>query len=145
MEASPDCQVSLTDPDARSMASQGKGTGIVGYNVQTAVDTQRHIIVAHEVTNVGRSFGRTIDFAVSYHTASARSCRRFPYAGMFLRICAAVFRSVSVSTLALCRLSASDAESLIVPAARPASGNLWSWGGPIPQSLPGCLGTTWKW
>ena len=45
MEASPDGQVSLTDPDAHSMASQGKGTGIVGYNVQAAVDTQRHLIV----------------------------------------------------------------------------------------------------
>jgi len=53
MEASPDGQVSLTDPDARSMASQGKGTGIVGYNVQTAVDTKHHLIVTHEVTNEG--------------------------------------------------------------------------------------------
>jgi transposase len=46
-------QVSLTDPDARSMNSAGKGTGIVGYNVQTAVDTKNHMIVAHEVTKVG--------------------------------------------------------------------------------------------
>ena len=53
VEATPDGQVSLVDPDARSMASQGKGTGIVGYNVQTAVDTGNHLIVAHEVTNVG--------------------------------------------------------------------------------------------
>jgi hypothetical protein len=53
MEAAPDRQVSLTDPDSRSMASQGKGTGIVGYNVQTAVETQHHLIVTHEVTNVG--------------------------------------------------------------------------------------------
>lgn len=52
-DAAPDGQVSLIDPDARSMASQGKGTGIVGYNVQTAVDTKNHLIVTHEVTNVG--------------------------------------------------------------------------------------------
>ena len=49
--AAPDKQVSLTDPDARSMNSAGKGTGIVGYNVQAVVDTKNHMIVAHEVTN----------------------------------------------------------------------------------------------
>jgi transposase len=53
MMKSEDKQVSLTDPDARSMATSGKDTGIVGYNVQIAVETQHHLIVAHEVTNVG--------------------------------------------------------------------------------------------
>jgi transposase len=53
MMRSKDKQISLTDPDARSMATSGKDTGIVGYNVQTAVDTKNHLIVAHEVTNVG--------------------------------------------------------------------------------------------
>jgi transposase len=52
MMESEDKQISLTDPDARSMATSGKDTGIVGYNVQTAVDTKNHLIVAHEVTNV---------------------------------------------------------------------------------------------
>ena len=53
MLATPDQQISLTDPDARSMATSGRGSGVVGYNVQTAVDTKYHLIVTHEVTNVG--------------------------------------------------------------------------------------------
>jgi hypothetical protein len=53
MSKAPDGQISLTDPDARSMATSGRGTGMVGYNVQTAVDAKHHMIVAHEVTNVG--------------------------------------------------------------------------------------------
>jgi transposase len=51
--ASPDQQISLTDPDCRSMATSGRGSGMVAYNVQSAVDTTHHLIVAHEVTNAG--------------------------------------------------------------------------------------------
>jgi len=53
LKQQPDQQISLTDPDARSMISQAKGTGMVGYNVQAVVDTKQHLIVAHEVTNIG--------------------------------------------------------------------------------------------
>ena len=53
MGETPDQQISLTDPDARSMATSGRGSGVVGYNVQTAVDTKHHLIVTHDVTNVG--------------------------------------------------------------------------------------------
>src|SRR5882672_5236262 len=53
MLASPDQQVSLTDPDSRSMATSGRGSGVVGYNVQVAVDTDHHLIITHEVTNDG--------------------------------------------------------------------------------------------
>src|SRR6476620_9743522 len=53
MVARPDQQISLTDPDSRSMATSGRGSGIVGYNVQVAVDTKHHLIVTHEVTNSG--------------------------------------------------------------------------------------------
>jgi transposase len=53
MLASPDQQISLTDPDSRSMATSGRGSGVVGYNVQVAVETEHHLIVTHEVTNTG--------------------------------------------------------------------------------------------
>jgi hypothetical protein len=53
MLAAPDQRISLTDPDSRSMATSGRGSGVVGYNVQVAVDTEHHLIVMHEVTNVG--------------------------------------------------------------------------------------------
>jgi len=51
--ASPDPQISLTDPASRSMATSGRGSGVVGYNVQVAVDTEHHLIVTHEMTNSG--------------------------------------------------------------------------------------------
>ena len=53
MLASPDQQISLTDPDSRSMATSGRGSGVVGYNVQVAVETENHLIITHEVTNTG--------------------------------------------------------------------------------------------
>jgi transposase len=58
LRASPDQQISLTDADARSMATSGRGSGVVGYNVQAAVDTKHHMIVTHEVTNVGHDRGQ---------------------------------------------------------------------------------------
>jgi transposase len=61
--ASPDQQISLSDPDARSMATSGRGSGVVGYNVQAAVDTKHHLIVAHEVTNVGSDRSQLTDIS----------------------------------------------------------------------------------
>ena len=69
MLQTPDQQVSLTDPDARSMATSGRGTGIVGYNVQTVVDTQHHMIVAHEVTNVGHDRTQLTNMATAARDA----------------------------------------------------------------------------
>jgi len=69
MLATPDRQISLTDPDARSMATSGRGSGMVAYNVQSAVDIKHHLIVAHEVTNVGTD--RSQLFAIAQKTKGA--------------------------------------------------------------------------
>ena len=51
LDETPDGQISLIDPDARAMATSAKNSGLVGYNVQAAVDTGTHLIVTHDVTN----------------------------------------------------------------------------------------------
>jgi transposase len=62
-QAAPDGQISLTDPDARSMATSGRGSGVVGYNVQAAVETEHHLIIAHEVINVGNDRGQLAEMS----------------------------------------------------------------------------------
>jgi transposase len=69
----PDAQLSLTDRDARSMMSQAKGTGVVGYNVQTAVDAKHHLIVAHEVTNVGSDRAQLSKMALAAREAMGKT------------------------------------------------------------------------
>jgi transposase len=67
LNQTPDKQISLTDPDARSMKT--RGNGIVGYNVQTAVDAKHHLIVAHEVTNNGSDRGQLTAMAIQAREA----------------------------------------------------------------------------
>ena len=75
MLASPDQQISLTDPDSRSMATSGRGSGVVGYNVQVAVDMEHHLIVTHEVTNMGSDRAQLANMAArpGRHSASISS------------------------------------------------------------------------
>jgi transposase len=67
IDQAPDKQVSLTDPDARSMRI--RGSGVVGYNVQTAVDAKHHLIVAHEVTNNGSDRDQLSSMAIQARDA----------------------------------------------------------------------------
>src|SRR5579863_2879269 len=74
VQDAPDQQVSLTDPDARSMATSGKGTATVGYNVQIAVDAEHHLIVAHEVTNQG--YDRSQLAPMAFKAQQATGCEQ---------------------------------------------------------------------
>jgi transposase len=57
-------QVSLTDPDSRSMpAGKGHGTD-VGYNVQVSVDARHKLILDHEVTNAVTDQGHLSRMAI---------------------------------------------------------------------------------
>jgi transposase len=86
MSQTPDEQLSLTDPDARSMATSARGSGVVGYNVQTAVDAKHHLVVTHEVTNQGTdraqlvSMGKQTQAAMGTEKLTALADRGY-YAG----------------------------------------------------------------
>ena len=88
----PDKQLSLTDPDSRSMTSDGRRTGTVGYNVQTVVDTKHHLIVEHEVTNVGNDRAQLSKMALSAKEAMGKPglkvlADRGYYSGPEIRSC----------------------------------------------------------
>jgi transposase len=84
MLAAPDQQISFTDPDSRSMATSGRGSGMVGYNVQAAVDTTNHLIVAHEVINVGTDRSQLANMAKQAKRAlEAESLEAFADRGYF--------------------------------------------------------------
>jgi transposase len=51
IEEAGETQISLTDPDSRSMPLAGGPRTQVGYNVQVSVDEKHKLIVDHEVTN----------------------------------------------------------------------------------------------
>jgi transposase len=92
MARAPDEQISLTDPDARSMATSARGSGVVGYNVQTAVDAKHHLVVTHEVTNQGTdraqlaSMGKQTQEALGTDKLTALADRGY-YAGPEILTC----------------------------------------------------------
>ena len=93
LPSEPGEQVSLTDPDARSMATSRLGSGIVGYNVQTAVDTKHHLIVAHDVTNESSDRSKLSAMAIAARAAMGKTrlqahADRGYYNGRELKACA---------------------------------------------------------
>src|SRR3546814_11255214 len=72
LKEQPDKQLSTTDPDARSMATRGRGSGMVGYNVQVAVDAKHHLIVAHEVINQGQDRSVLASIALAARKAKGK-------------------------------------------------------------------------
>jgi transposase len=92
MAKTPDEQISLTDPDARSMATSARGSGVVGYNVQSAVDAKHHLIVIHEMTNKGTdraqlsSMGQQTQQAIGTEKITALADRGY-YAGPEILAC----------------------------------------------------------
>jgi transposase len=93
LETLPDHQLSQTDPDARAMTTySAKGTAMVGYNVQTAVDAKNHLIVAHEVTNNGSDRAQLRAIAVAARDAMGKRrlkaiADRGYYSGLELKAC----------------------------------------------------------
>jgi len=93
LQTEPDRQLSLTDPDARSMATSGRGTGMVAYNVQTAVDSENHLILAHEVTNQGHDRSQLANMALQSQDVLGRQeitivADRGYYSGDQIKACA---------------------------------------------------------
>ena len=93
LETQPDRQISQTDPDARAMTTHSaKGTAFVGYNVQTAVDTKNHLIVAHEITNNGSDRSQLSQIALAAREAMGKHkfkviADRGYYSGVELKAC----------------------------------------------------------
>ena len=85
LQHQPDEQISLTDPDARSMVSQAKGTGMVGYNVQAVVEAKHHLIVTQEVTNLGSDRAQLTRMGTAARQRWARSAAGLGRPGLLQR------------------------------------------------------------
>jgi transposase len=92
LKEQPDGQISLTDADARSMVSSRIGTGVVGYNIQAAVDAEHHLVVAHDVVTTGSDRGQLSSMAFKAREATGDQslqvlADRGYYAGEEIRAC----------------------------------------------------------